>query len=138
MISFQKLVAPLVRLFGRSPATGDNYYELPSPDGESANPWQSNLDRLAERSPDKPEAVSTSTEVEEQFQVLMEQAKIEKIKQEAAQNLNRTDKRKADATVTDAKAWWGQSVATWEPLDGKNVDNIEQRRHPRQSKWFDG
>ncbi|CAN5202872.1 hypothetical protein BH11CYA1_BH11CYA1_32300 [soil metagenome] len=138
MISFQKLVTPFIRLFGRGPSASEEHYQLPSPDGESVNPWQSNLDRLAERAPDKHEAVSASAEVEEQFQVLMEQAKIEKIKQEAAANLNRPDKRKADATVTDAKAWWGQSVATWEPLDGKNVDNVGQRRHPRQSKWFDG
>lgn len=138
MISFQKLVNPLVRLFSRNPAVGNYHYQSPSPDGESANPWQSNLDRLAERSPDQHEPVSSSTEVEEQFQVLMEQAKIEKIKLEAAQNFAKGEKRKADATVTDAKAWWGQSVATWEPLDGKNVDNMEQRRHPRQSKWFDG
>jgi len=136
MISFQKLVSPLIRLFSRNQSNKDDYYILPSADGESHNPWQSNLDRLAERAPDKQEAVSSSAEIEEQFQILMEQAKIEKIKQEAAQNLNRGEKRKADATVTDAKAWWGQSVATWEPLDGKNVDNIEQRRHPRQSKWF--
>ena len=136
MISFQKLVTPLVRFFSRNPATDIDHYELPSPDGESANPWQSNLDRLAERAPEQHEPVSTSAEIEEQFQVLMEQAKIEKIKLESAQELSRGQKRKADATVTDAKAWWGQSVATWEPLDGKNVDNMEQRRHPRQSKWF--
>ncbi|MDP3509564.1 MAG: hypothetical protein Q8T09_16450 [Candidatus Melainabacteria bacterium] len=136
MISFQKLVTPLVRFFSRNQANGSDHYELPSPDGESANPWQSNLDRLAERSPEHNDPISSSTEIEEQFQVLMEQAKIEKIKLEAAQNFSRGEKRKADATVTDAKAWWGQSVATWEPLDGKNVDNLEQRRHPRQSKWF--
>ncbi|MFA7337397.1 MAG: hypothetical protein WC028_11480 [Candidatus Obscuribacterales bacterium] len=136
MISFQKLVTPLVRLFSRNQSAGDDHYELPSPDGETVNPWQSNLDRLAERTPEQHDPVSASTEIEEQFQVLMEQAKIEKIKLEASQSLTRSEKRKADATVTDAKAWWGQSVATWEPLDGKNVDNMEQRRHPRQSKWF--
>jgi len=135
MISFQKLVSPIRRFFGRLGSDqAEDYEQLPTT-GDSAHPWQNNLDRLAERSPDRREAVSASASVEEQFQALMDQARAEKIKLEMEHGLNQP-KRKTDATVTDAKAWWGQAVATWEPADAKNVDSFAERKHPRSSKWF--
>ncbi len=134
MISFQKLVSPLRRLFVRD--KHEEYEALPSPGDDAAHPWQRNLDSLANRTPDVPDLASATTDVETQFMALMEQARLEKLRVEAERGLNHSPKRKTDATVTDAKAWWGQSVATWEPLDAKNVDSFAERRHPRSSKWF--
>lgn len=45
--------------------------------------------------------------------------------------------RVGDATTPDMKAWWGQSVATWDPIDEKNLDSVEQTRRPRSTRWFD-
>jgi hypothetical protein len=135
MISFQKLVSPFARFFARK-AEYDEQFELPSTDG-SVHPWQSNLDRLAERGNEPREIINPVNDVEAQFLALMEQAKQEKLKIEAEHGIGE-QKRKADNTVVDAKAWWGQSVATWEPLDGKNMNSFGHQRQPRQSKWFDG
>lgn len=132
MISFQKLVSPLRRLFDRNQR--EEYVPLPSPGEDAAHPWQRNLDSLANRTPEVHDVVSATTDVEAQFMALMEQARLEKLKLEAERGLNHAPKRKTDATVTDAKAWWGQAVATWEPADAKNVDSFAERRHPRSSK----
>lgn len=45
--------------------------------------------------------------------------------------------RVGDATTPDMKAWWGQSVATWDPIDEKNLDSVEQIRPRRSTRWFD-
>ena len=55
--------------------------------------------------------------------------------QEILQKGGQRSARINDKTVTDAKAWWGQAVATWDPEDSKNV-TMEDRRIPRQHKWF--
>lgn len=135
MISLQKLVSPFARFFARKAEDSDQY-ELPGAEG-GVHPWQNSLDRLAERDNQPREVISAQTDVESQFQALMEAAKQEKLKIEAERGIGEP-KRKADSTVVDAKAWWGQSVATWEPLDGKNMNTFGHHRQPRQSKWFDG
>ncbi len=112
----------------------------PTPTEE--NPWQRNLERLAEeRGADCQKVSGTQKTVEEQFQVLIEQAKMEKTKeslrkqQEALQKGGNKSARIHDKTVTDAKAWWGNSVATWDPEDSKNV-TFQDQKLPKQHKWF--
>lgn len=46
-------------------------------------------------------------------------------------------KRIMDGTVQDIKAWYGESVGTWDPVNGTTVDSIEQRRKNRPANhWF--
>jgi hypothetical protein len=135
MISFQNFIDQIRQLIHSSCAPKKQQVETPE-----VNPWRENLDRLAQEHGDQPSCSNPST-VEEQFQVLIEQAKMEKTKealrkqQELLQNGGRRAARPNDKTVTDAKAWWGQAVATWDPEDSKNV-TLEDRRHPKQHKWF--
>jgi len=49
----------------------------------------------------------------------------------------RKERRHVDTTSVDIKAWWGGAVATWDPIDIKNLDSINQQRRPRKAKWFD-
>lgn len=109
---------------------------------QEGNPWQTNLERLAIEHGAEAECAQPATpqSVEEQFQLLIEQARMEKTKetlrkqQEILQNGGKR-RRAQDQTVTDAKAWWGQSVVTWDPEDSKNM-GMEDRRHPKKAKWF--
>ncbi|MDR3614473.1 MAG: hypothetical protein P4L53_13005 [Candidatus Obscuribacterales bacterium] len=46
-------------------------------------------------------------------------------------------KRIMDGTVQDVKAWYGESVGTWDPVNGAAVDSIEQKRKARAGNhWF--
>jgi hypothetical protein len=46
-------------------------------------------------------------------------------------------KRIMDGTVQDVKAWYGESVGTWNPGNGAAVDSIEQKRKARAGNhWF--
>jgi len=123
------------------------------PNGKSsskANPWTQDLDRLACYSREEaPDSGRTATG-EMKIQLLMEQARLEKAKEALKQQQHRLQleepepgkpgakrrPRTTDATITDAKAWWGQSVATWDPEDAKNLGPQGEQRHPRQHKWF--
>jgi hypothetical protein len=50
---------------------------------------------------------------------------------------NGKSKRIMDGTVQDIKAWYGESVGTWDPVNGNAVDSIEQRRKTRsENHWF--
>lgn len=109
---------------------------------QEGNPWQNNLERLAkEHGSECGDASTSGAPVEEQFAQLIEQARMEKTKetlrkqQEILQNGGIRPSRAADKTVTDAKAWWGQAVVTWDPEDSKNV-GFDDRRHPKKAKWF--
>ena len=126
----------------------DNRKSLPNePEAPAAgNPWTHDLQRLecyseTEESPSEP---VRSDSCENQIQLLMEQARLEKAKEtlkRQQENLGRKSleprkPRTTDATIVDAKAWWGQSVATWNPEDSKNIGPQGEQRHPRQHKWF--
>ncbi|PWT96459.1 MAG: hypothetical protein C5B53_09635 [Candidatus Melainabacteria bacterium] len=92
-----------------------------------ANPWQDELDRLvANRFQPK----EFSEPINEQLSNLTQMA------QEVQQKVARKAKRSGDGTVTDLKAWWGESVATWDPEIG-SADTMEQKSKTRTLKrWF--
>lgn len=108
-------------------------------------PWQVELENLAERYSRDPmgsttyEVVGDSLETEEEADALRQLCK--DVKEDIEINdrivVRKVDKRKTDETSVDMKAWWGQAVATWDPVNAKNVDSIDQQRRPRKSKWFD-
>ena len=114
------------------------------------HPWQQDLDHLAmklghekvvvEKTPIHETNLAESTVVEEDFQKLFNQ-----VKQDMQQKQSGTKKpvvtkkeREADITAVDLKSWWGQSVATWDPIDGKNIDSVSQQPRRQRTKWFDG
>ncbi len=46
-------------------------------------------------------------------------------------------KRVGDGTVTDVKLWWNESVATFDALDGKNLDSSDKKPNGRPAnRWF--
>jgi hypothetical protein len=94
-----------------------------------ANPWQDQLDQLVANRFQPKE--SFSEPINEQLTNLAQMAQAEQ--QKAA----RKAKRSGDGTVTDLKAWWGESVATWDPEIAGSVDTIEQKRKAQTLKrWF--
>jgi hypothetical protein len=117
-----------------------------------ANPWTKDLERLSCYSREEPAETGRTESGEIKIQLLMEQARLEKAKEilkqqqqrlklgeaepEADKKPERRKVRTCDATITDGKAWWGQSVATWNPDDAKNLGPQGEQRHPRQHKWF--
>lgn len=140
MIFFERLVDPMRRLFRKT----ECQINTKDDGGTAANPWQANLEHLAKQRGDDPEKERLLSTITTQFRTLLEQTKMEKMKAELeeqkfnlSQGQTKKRPRQQDATVTDAKAWWGQSVATWDPEDGKNVGHQLEFRHPKKAKWFD-
>ncbi len=105
------------------------------------SPWQGDLEHLASRyneHPMKPTTYTSKTDDAAEAEML------KKLRDEVQENLPesdrivvRKDRRRQDTTSVDMKAWWGQAVATWDPINAKNVDSIDQQRRPRRAKWFD-
>lgn len=141
MIFFERLVDPMRRLFRKS----EYQVAQEQDDAPPCNPWQANLENLAKQHGDlKEEKEKVLSAITNQFRTLLEQTKMEKLKSDLeeqkfnlSQGQGKKRPRTQDVTVTDAKAWWGQSVATWDPGDGKNVSHQLEVRHPRKAKWFD-
>jgi hypothetical protein len=119
----------------------------PCEDAPRANPWTRDLERL--NCYTKEESSDRTVSAEMKIQLLMEQARLEKAKEVLkqqqqqqritigdAQTVKKPKRRTCDATLTDTKAWWGQSVATWDPDDAKNLGPQGEIKHPRQHKWF--
>lgn len=95
-----------------------------------ANPWQEELDRLVANRFQPKE--NFSEPINEQLSNLTQIA--QDAQQKAAQ---KKAKRSGDGTVTDLKAWWGESVATWDPELAGTVDTSEQKSKMRSLKrWF--
>jgi hypothetical protein len=96
------------------------------------NPWQDDLYRLASE-----RRLSRSTGTQACLRELTQAAE-EAYAHESARKAQEAAgaKRPGDITGQDMKVWWGEALATWDPIDGKNVDSIEKQRHPRQPKWF--
>lgn len=93
------------------------------------NPWQIDLDHLAVRLGEAPVKIAEKP-TDEQMKKLCEDAK----------DTRRSTKEisSPSKTAVDLKAWWGNSVATWDPgADAQNLDSIHQQRRPRKTKWFD-
>ncbi|HMO19755.1 MAG TPA: hypothetical protein PKD05_07845 [Candidatus Melainabacteria bacterium] len=112
------------------------------------HPWQQDLDHLAEKlghekvqvSQNQETRIAESTVVEQDFQKLFNQVKqdMEQQKQSGSKKPVVTRKRReADITAVDLQSWWGQSVATWDPIDSKNVDSVSQQPRRQRTKWFD-
>jgi len=114
----------------RSPIVTETI-ELP----ESKNPWEYNLRRMAsERSEPKiPE------ELDEVANFVNDLKKAAGAVEPPSAKLETTTKAKrvGDGTVTDVKSWWNESVATFDPVDGKNVDSIDKKPNGgRANRWF--
>jgi hypothetical protein len=96
---------------------------------EGKNPWESNLKRLADE--------RSATELEK----LDEISTFVKDLREAAGAVDPEEvlakkRREADGTVTDIKSWWNLSVATYDPINGKNLDSSDQKKNGRpMNRW---
>lgn len=127
-----------------------NYNDIQLKNAEDMHPWQKDLDHLAQKLGEDAVEVpfnkagtemAESTVVEEDFKNLFKEAK-----SELQQKQSKTDNkpvvvkkktREADITAVDLKNWWGNSVATWDPdIDGKNVQNVNDKRKRQKTKWF--
>jgi hypothetical protein len=105
----------------------------------SESPWLEGLDtRLASYDTNLMQPTtynSAATEAEEQLRQLC--SGVQEDLNDTDRVVVRKDRRQVDSTAVDIKAWWGGAVATWDPIDIKNLDSINQQRRPRKSKWFD-
>ncbi len=103
---------------GTSSQGDDSVVQLP----KSTNPWQEELDRLLIN------GIKTSDDT-----VFGDLAASDS----AASAQNAKTKRPSDATVKDLKAWWSESIATWEPGIAKSLDSHGQRpRTNNSAHWF--
>jgi hypothetical protein len=94
-----------------------------------ANPWQEELDQL----------VANRFQPKENFAepINAQLSNLSRLAEEVQQKALEKPKRTSDGTVTDLKAWWGESVATWDPDLANTVDTIEQKPQSRALKrWF--
>lgn len=109
-------------------------------DGPVTNPWEADLQRLANERKSEVLSITTPKEHDEITQLVQDLAKAVK-KDESAIHPPADEpkpRRAGDGTVHDLKSWWGDSLATWDPdTDGKNVNNADTRNKARQVKWFD-
>lgn len=93
------------------------------------HPWQVDLDHLADRLGEEPCKIAEKP-TDEQMKKLCDDAK--------AARKSTKEMSSPGKTAVDLKAWWGSSVATWDPnTDAQNLDSIHQQRRPRKTKWFD-
>ncbi|MDZ4833539.1 MAG: hypothetical protein SGJ27_07140 [Candidatus Melainabacteria bacterium] len=97
------------------------------------SPWLQDLDDRITNSMQN--SANAANEAEEQMRQLCNEVQAEL--NESDRVVVRKERRHVDATSVDMKAWWGGAVATWDPIDGKNLDSINQQRRPRKAKWFD-
>jgi hypothetical protein len=101
---------------------------------ETANPWEADLVRLAAERRDQEVVVEAPSDEVTQF--VNELAKAISKETPQVPELKKT-KRRSDPTVTDLKAWWGESVATWDPdTDANNVTSADQRNRLRPATWL--
>ncbi|MGD9680280.1 MAG: hypothetical protein AB7W16_03775 [Candidatus Obscuribacterales bacterium] len=109
--------------------------------------WQGNLDQLATRMGESPVQMRSTTEiafqrneeakeVEDNFKKLFDEFKNDSKPKEDPLRASRKP-RSTDDTAVDLKAWWGQSVATWDPIDSKNVHSPRDQKLRRRTKWFE-
>lgn len=98
---------------------------------ETVNPWEADLARLAAERREN-EAPPVSDEV---TQFVNDLAKA--ISKDTPAVQPQKTRRRTDPTVTDLKAWWGESVATWDPeTNAENVQSSDQRNRQRPSTWL--
>jgi hypothetical protein len=106
----------------RKPGLSSLQEETDAKSSKSTNPWQEELDRLLVGNTINPDS-----------KVFMELASAgsEKV------NHPRKPKRASDATAKDLKAWWSESIATWDPDISKSANSSGQRTRNKGSEhWF--
>jgi hypothetical protein len=99
---------------------------------ESINPWEADLARLAAERQDSEIIVAAAPDDVTQFVNDLAKA----ISKETPVEIKKP-RRRSDPTVTDLKAWWGESVATWDPdTDANSVQSDDQRNRLRPTTWL--
>ena len=89
---------------------------------QTTNPWQEELDRLLVNDVKQPEIKASGDLASANLPDIYRKNK---------------PKRPADATVKDLKAWWSESIATWEPGADKPVGpNGQKSRQSGSAHWF--
>ncbi|MBX9670449.1 MAG: hypothetical protein K2X93_22805 [Candidatus Obscuribacterales bacterium] len=110
--------------------------------GSLDSPWQCDLDHLASKyqeNPMRPTTYSSKTDEAVEAEAMLKKLcdEVQESFPDSDRIVVRKDRRQQDTTSVDMKAWWGQAVATWDPINAKNIDSVDQQRRPRLSKWFD-
>jgi len=100
-----------------------------------SNPWQDDLDKLVQ---DRFSRTNQPPQEIEECIAKMTDTCTQMKEYSKAQILEEEKQRRANATrntVHDLKAWWGDSLSSWEPETHK--DNPEQKMRQRAiQRWF--
>ncbi len=117
----------IARITGRGKESQEDEEPIILPEGH--NPWHHNLQRLADE------------RAAHELEGLDEISSFVRDLRKAAGAVEPDDvlakkKREADGTVTDIKSWWALSVATYDPVNGKNLDTSDQKKNGRvANRW---
>ena len=132
---FCTLRTKITELFKRIAGRGAEFREeQPIELPEGRNPWQDNLTRLAnERSVvELQEMDEISAFVKDLRAAATGSSAVTAEPEEPLAKKKRTP----EPTVNDIKSWWQDSVATYDPIDGKNVASNDQKRNGRvNNRW---
>ena len=120
-----KVLGLLTRIAGRGAEIKE---EEPIILPEGTNPWQDNLKRLAD------ERQATELSASEEISSFVKDLRAAAGAVDPDELVKK--KRVTDGTVTDIKSWWALSVATYDPVNGKNLDSNDQKRGGRpNNRW---
>jgi hypothetical protein len=120
-----KVLGLLARITGRGAETKE---EEPIILPEGTNPWQDNLKRLAD------ERHATELSASDEISSFVKDLRAAAGAVDPDELVKK--KRETDGTVTDIKSWWALSVATYDPVNGKNLDTNDQKRGGRpNNRW---
>lgn len=121
-----KILGIISRIAGREAEIKD---EEPIILPEGKNPWQNSLERLAdERSAYEAEKIDEITSFVKDLRAAAGEVNPDEVLAKK--------KRTTDGTVTDIKSWWNLSVATYDPVNGKNLDSSDQKKNGRpMNRW---
>jgi hypothetical protein len=125
-----KITELIQRITGRgADSQDDEPIDLP----EGGNPWQASLTRLAnERSVVELQEMDEITAFVKDLRAAATGSPVTPDPDE----LMAKKKRTPEPTVNDIKSWWQLSVATYDPIDGKNVASSDQKRNGRtNNRW---
>ena len=125
-----KITALIQRITGRgADSQDDEPIDLP----EGKNPWQASLTRLAnERSAEELEKLDEISSFVKDLRAAATGSAVILNPDEILAKKKRTP----SPTVTGIKSWWAESVATYDPIDGKNVASNDQKRNGRpNNRW---
>jgi hypothetical protein len=98
------------------------------------NPWQEELDRLVANR-NEPRKDQESDAIKSELTNLTGMA--QEARDQARAECSKKAKRSGDGTVTDLKAWWGESVVTWDPDIADTLYSNQHRPENRgHRRWF--